>query len=272
MNKTSYLLSLLKYSIINPQAGMQLLLSKYQSWQDFRRKDSIYKYESKKLEIEEIIHLHFPNANCSVQNFKQNIWQLEDHTNNFFSKLQNETYPSKKKPYPIDYTLDNISSFFLYVLCKMMKPSKVVETGVAYGLSSMYILQALYENKKGILYSIDSVFRPWESEQLIGSAIPSYLRGNWILILGSSSQKLKKLLMSIGPIDIFFHDSLHTFKNMIFEFETAWPFIIKNGFLISDDISNNNAFYEFYSKLNLKPITMLQQADDNSFLGILRKP
>lgn len=271
MNKLTFLLALLKYSVINPLGGKELLASKYQTWQDSRRKNSIFKYESKKLDLYEAIHFLFPNINYSINDLRHNIQHLENHTRNFFNNLQNEDYPSKKKPYPIDYNLENMSGFFLYALCKIMKPSKIVETGVAYGLSSMYVLQALYENKKGALYSIDSIFRPWESEEMIGSAIPSNLRTNWNLVHGSSSQKLKKLLMSSGPIDIFFHDSLHTFKNMIFEFETAWPFINKNGFLISDDISSNNAFYEFYSKLNLEPNTMLQKASDNSFLGIIRK-
>lgn len=271
MNKLTFLLTLLKYSIINPLGGKELLASKYQTWQDSRRKNSIFKYESKKLDLDEAIRFLFPNMNCSINDFKQNIQHLENHTRNFFNRLQNEDYPSKKKPYPIDYNLDNMGGFFLYVLCKILKPSMIVETGVAYGLSTMYILQALYENKNGLLCSVDSIFRPWESEQMIGSAVPPYLHSNWNLVLGTSSKKLKKLLISIGPIDIFFHDSLHTSKNMTFEFETAWPYIKENGFLISDDISSNNAFYEFYSRLNLEAITLQQKGSENSFLGIVRK-
>ena len=272
MDKLTFLLSILKYSITNPQAFKQLLQSTYQVWQDSVKENSIYKYENKKLEIEEIIHSLFPDENYSINNFKRNIQELQDHANEFFNKLQNEKYPSKTKPYPLDYSLDNKSGFFLYVLCKIMRPSKVVETGVAYGLSSMYILQALYENKNGTLYSIDYVFRPWESEQMIGSAIPSYLRSKWKLVFGPSSKKLNELLFSLGSIDIFFHDSLHTSKNMIYEFETAWPFINKKSFLISDDVSGNNVFYEFCSKLNLDFMTLLQRTEDNSFFGIVRKP
>ncbi|MDQ1280386.1 MAG: hypothetical protein QG670_1649 [Thermoproteota archaeon] len=47
----------------------------------------------------------------------------------------------------------------LYVLCRQLKPYVVVETGVAGGMSSSYILCALEENKYGRLYSIDV---PWE--------------------------------------------------------------------------------------------------------------
>ena len=104
---------------------------------------------------------------------------------------------------------------------------------------------------------------------MIGSAIPSYMRQNWKLILGSSSEKLKKTLSTLDSLDIFFHDSLHTYKNMTFEFETVWPFITKNGFLISDDISGNNAFHDFYSKMSSEPFILPQ--NEKSFLGILKK-
>ena len=76
--------------------------------------------------------------------------------------------------------------------CKITKPKIVMETGVAYGLSTMYILQALFENKKGILYSIDSVFSPWQSKEIIGSAIPSYLCKNWKLILVRRQKNSRK--------------------------------------------------------------------------------
>ena len=58
---------------------------------------------------------------------------------------------------------------------------------------------------------------------MIGDAIPSDLRKQWKLILGSSSQKLIEVLNSLEKIDIFLHDSLHTNENMSYEFETSWP-------------------------------------------------
>jgi len=255
------------FSITNPQAGKQILRAKYQSWQDSRQ--SVVNYSKKKFQLDEIVKELFPEHLHLLEDFRKSTDKLQNHTDDFFNKLKNETYPSKRKPYPLEYTLDNKSGFFLYMLCKIIKPEKVVETGVAYGLSSMYILQALFENKKGTLYSIDSVFSPWQSKEMIGSAIPSYLNKNWKLIFGLSSKKLKKTLSSLGSIDVFFHDSLHTYKNMQFEFETAWPFVNKDSFLISDDISGNNAFHDFCSKMSLDPLIL--QQNEKSFLGIIKK-
>ncbi|HVZ62325.1 MAG TPA: class I SAM-dependent methyltransferase [Candidatus Nitrosotalea sp.] len=270
MNNLSFLTSILRYSLIHPTVGMQLLQSKYQTWCDSRNKDSIFNYGSKKNELDEILQRLFPNSEYSVSDLQKNVNDLQNHARDFFNKLQGDVYPSRRKPYPIEYTLDNTSGFFLYVLCKLLKPEKIVETGVAYGSSSMYILQAINENKKGMLYSIDYAFTPWQSKEMIGAAIPDQLRKNWKLVFGPSSQELKKLLTSLDEVDVFFHDSLHTSKNMAFEFETAWLCIKKGGYLISDDISGNNAFYKFYSKLNIEPF-ILPQKSNNSYLGIIQK-
>jgi len=43
----------------------------------------------------------------------------------------------------------------LYYLIRVIKPAIVVETGVASGISSLFILQALNDNDYGHLYSID---------------------------------------------------------------------------------------------------------------------
>jgi len=268
MNKLYFLVRLLVYALAKPKTGRQIFTAKYQSWLD--SKYSVFNYAEKKSKLGDIIKELFPEFQYSIDEFKENTNKLQNNSDKFFDQLKTEIYPSKKKPYPLEYTLDNQSGLFLYALCKIIKPEKVIETGVAYGLSSMYILQALFENKKGTLYSIDSVFSPWESKEMIGSAIPKYLRNNWNFILGPSSEKLEEILSSLGSVDIFFHDSIHTYKNMIFEFETAWHYIVKDGFILSDDISDNNAFYDFYSKMNVKPFILSR--NDKSLLGILKKP
>jgi len=215
-----------------------------------------------------------------MDDFKKNTAQLCQHALNFFEQIENKEYPSKEKPYGANSALEINSSLFLYALCKLTKPEKVVETGVAYGLSSSYILQALYENKKGMLYSVDFTYSPWHTKKMIGSLTPDHLRFRRKFVYGPSSVMLKKLLNSTGQIDIFFRDSLHTYNSMMYEFNTAWPFIKKGGFLISDDVLHNNAFFEFHSKLNLKPFLLSQKVkaissilEDSTkdYLGIIQK-
>jgi len=234
-------------------------------------KQTIQKHSANSLNLEKCLELYFPDSGFSKETLIQNTKYLELSFKDYFKKLENEKFPSKKKPYSIDYSIRNDSRLFLYGLCKIMKPDVVVETGVAYGQSSSYILQALKENNKGILYSIDNIFRPWESLDMIGDTIPQNLRKRWKLVVGSSVVKLEETLQSIKTVDVFLHDSLHTYKNMLFEYNTSWSFIKKNGFLISDDVSENNAFLDFYSTVNSSPILMTSNQNKEIFLGILRK-
>lgn len=154
----------------------------------------------------------------------------------------------------------------LYSIVRTFKPDIVVETGVARGASSAFILCALHENERGHLYSIDLPLREtsykitnqniYELEDgqkysirpdalRIGDLIPEYVKHRWTLILGDSKKRLPELLRRIGGIDIFLHDSLHTYEHMSFEYETAWPYIRKDGFLISHDVLWNTAFLDF---------------------------
>lgn len=156
----------------------------------------------------------------------------------------------------------------LYIIVRLLRPSVVVETGVASGRSSAAILQALYDNNKGFLYSIDlnqkfsgqpqeyvtnigrtefKGFIPEDKEP--GWLIPNKLKNRWKLILGDSRIELPKLVSELQEIDIFYHDSDHSYDNMIFEFRTVWPRIIRTGVIISDDIKWNNAFNDFLQEI-----------------------
>lgn len=267
MNRIRFYLSLLKYSITNPKRGANILTALQQSQYD--NKQDVHAYSIDATNVIDFLKIIFPSYEYTLSELKSQTSDLEQHFTNFFSGLEKEKYPSKKKPYPVSYSLNDQSGLLLYAICKMIKPDKIIETGVAYGVSSSYILKALAENNKGTLYSIDATFKPWESKQMIGSAIPENLRSRWKLIFGTSSEKLVPLLKSLGTIDIFFHDSLHTYKNMVFEYQTAWPYVRNEGFLFSDDILGNNAFYDF--NVNKKTRSFILSSNTNFSFGVLLK-
>ena len=45
---------------------------------------------------------------------------------------------------------------YLYAICRWYRPQVVVETGVCYGMSTLFILSALDDNQTGKLYSVDA--------------------------------------------------------------------------------------------------------------------
>ena len=97
-------------------------------------------------------------------------------------------------------------NWYLYVVCRYLKPSTVVETGIYKGVSSACILQALHDNGKGRLFSIDlpNVKSGIEgcncmedfslNGRRVGYLVPKHLEDRWNLKIGDAKQKLPELL------------------------------------------------------------------------------
>ena len=260
----SIILQIIKKSILKPGLMLELANEKAEIKDDKNHKTHTYSFDFDSIEnffLKE-------KSNVNIQDFEDELLGLEKHVEKFFNKMNDKKYPSKERPYPIDYSINSDSRKFLYILCRIIKPKNIIETGVAYGLSSYYILSALEKNRTGTLCSIDSVFRPWQSEEMIGAIIPTNLRSRWKLVLGKSNEKLLETFNKINDVDIFIHDSLHSYKNMTFEFDCAFEKISNNGIIISDDILDNDAFYDFIKDKKIKKSSIKVQ---NSGLGVIQK-
>lgn len=127
-----------------------------------------------------------------------------------------------------------------------LRPTNVVETGVARGFTTRFILEGLERNAAGHLSSIDAppLLKPEFAGQ-VGAAVLDRLRHRWSYIKGSSAQRLPELLRQLGEIDLFIHDSRHTESNVIFELDQAWTALRPGGILIVDDIDLNRGFTSF---------------------------
>jgi Methyltransferase domain len=127
-----------------------------------------------------------------------------------------------------------------------LRPTNVVETGVARGFTTRFILEGLERNGAGHLWSIDAppLLKP-ELIGQVGEAVLERLRYRWSYIRGSSAQRLPRLLSHLGEIDLFIHDSRHTEHNVRFELGHAWAALRPGGILVVDDIDLNRGFSSF---------------------------
>jgi predicted O-methyltransferase YrrM len=162
-----------------------------------------------------------------------------------------------------------LKEILLYVLIRRTGPDNVVETGVAQGVSTAFILRALEDNHAGSLVSIDLPnfssegyryrFDPDFLDQTyvkpdlgVGWLAPASLRHRWTLKLGSSEDELPRL--GNLKIDLFLHDSEHSYENMMQEYHWALNHLRPGGILASDDVSFNTAFvdllHEFRASLH----------------------
>ena len=70
--------------------------------------------------------------------------------------------------------------------------------------------------------------------------------------MGKAEELLPPLLEELGAIDLFLHDSLHTYEHMLFEFRTAWPHLNSGGLLLAHDVGQNTSFFHFIKGENIK--------------------
>lgn len=138
----------------------------------------------------------------------------------------------KKKYGPVTDVFGNI----LYAVVKSMEPTLVVETGVGMGVSTVYILSALKSIGQGKLISIDR-------GEDAGILVEPELKNNWEFLHGDTCDILPTL--DVDQFDIFFHDTDHTYKNMMFEFEWAYPRLRKGGLLMAHNTGFCDAFFDF---------------------------
>jgi hypothetical protein len=133
----------------------------------------------------------------------------------------------------------------IWFLVRQLRPAAVVETGVAHGVTSRFILEALEKNGRGHLWSIDRppIDPEWQSQ--IGVAVDDRLRHRWSYIRGSSRQQLPGLLSKLGKVDLFIHDSLHSERNVRFEMDSVWQAMAPGGAIVVDDIDVNKGFRSF---------------------------
>lgn len=155
-----------------------------------------------------------------------------------------------------------------YSLIKLLKPEVVVETGVGAGVSSWTILKAMDENGTGRLISIDLPTPNTELLPEVGYLVPQELRHRWDLRTGPSQKLLPQTLTELGVIDIFQHDSRHSYSNQLREYQTAWPYIKQGGLLVSDDVSND-ALHDASESWNREPSIIGQSKE--SPIGLVRK-
>jgi glycosyltransferase involved in cell wall biosynthesis len=152
-----------------------------------------------------------------------------------------------------------------------LRPERVVETGVAHGLTSRIILQGLERNGAGHLWSVDLPAVDSALHSQIGIAVPPDLRSRWIYLPGTSRDRLPGLLRMLGGIDLFVHDSLHTGRNTRFELESAWPFLRPGGAAVVDDIDHSLAFSVFTKRESAAKSLTARHIKGDGLWGVMIK-
>lgn len=146
--------------------------------------------------------------------------------------------------------------------------TRVVETGVAYGWSSLAALAALRETG-GRLVSVDMPYPKMGNEPFVGMVVPPDWRDRWTLIRRPDRNGLKRAIADFrGEIDLCHYDSDKSYAGRMFAYPILWRALRPGGVFISDDISDNFAFRDFFATLG-QPFAVVECRGKH--IGIARK-
>ena len=158
----------------------------------------------------------------------------------------------------------------LFDTVRLTNATKVIETGVAYGWSSLAILHAMSLNKNGTLISVDMPYPKMGNEPYVGIVLPDKLKENWHLIREPDRSGLKKAIRLIeGSIDLCHYDSDKSWWGRAYAYPLLWGALKPGGIFISDDIQDNMYFSEFVSSMAL-PYAVTKF--NGKYVGLIRKP
>jgi predicted O-methyltransferase YrrM len=157
----------------------------------------------------------------------------------------------------------------LFDAVRLTKAKCVIETGVAYGWSSLAILNAMSINDCGNLYSIDMPYPKIGNEDFVGIVVPERLRNRWTLIREPDRYGLEKAIEKIGgSIDLCHYDSDKSWWGRDYAFPLLWNALKPGGLFISDDIQDNMYFAEFVIS---KSLSFAVTKSEGKFVGLIRK-
>jgi hypothetical protein len=157
----------------------------------------------------------------------------------------------------------------LYHCVRLLKPQRVIETGVAYGWSSLAILKALSETGSGKLFSIDMPYPRKNNENDVGIVVPQYLRKNWFLIRKPDRPGINEALNEAGgQIDLCHYDSDKSWWGRHYAYPILWRSLKSKGLFISDDIQDNLYFSKFVKNNSLKFAVI---EFEGKYVGLIRK-
>lgn len=126
-----------------------------------------------------------------------------------------------------------------------LQASRVVETGVAAGWSSLVILLGM-QQRDARLWSTDLPYPYRSSEQdWVGVAVPDHLQDRWELLRGADRDTLPVALEAAGTIDLAHYDSDKTPGGASWAYGLLWEALRPGGVLLADDVGDHLAFRDF---------------------------
>ena len=190
-----------------------------------------------------------------------------NYYSNFFEEQKSYLLSAKIKEKKLKYKMGGMAHLnLIYNLNKHFLPKNILETGVAFGWSTLVFMVSKCKNSN--LTCIDLSYPTKSSNKLVGGALPANLKKKLKLYEGVDFKYLKFLYKKKKFFDFIHYDSDKSYDGRKKNYKLIWKILNKKGCFISDDISDNSAFYEFviFNKLNYYGLQF-----KNKYVGVVIK-
>ena len=158
---------------------------------------------------------------------------------------------------------------FLYYLVKHSCAKNILETGVAYGWSSLAILLAIKDTKDARLISNDMPYINMNNDAYVGCVVPENLKSKWELQRQPDIKGIPLALKKFNnSIDVCHYDSDKSYIGRMWSSPLLWDALNNGGLFISDDINDNIAFKHFCEQVNRTPVIIKHQ---EKYVGVIIK-
>jgi len=200
--------------------------------------------------------MNWCKANCIDQNEALKQLIKIDQTKEFIDLFPNEIKEAQNiaDAAPVKMGGGGAATF-IYYLVKYSNAEEIIETGVAYGWSSLAVLMAIKDNKKAKLISNDMPYINMENDDYVGCVIPEKLKDKWELQRLPDVRGIPLALKKFNnTIDFCHYDSDKSYTGRMWATPLLWSALKKNCFLVVDDINDNLAFKHFCESVNKNPL------------------
>jgi predicted O-methyltransferase YrrM len=158
---------------------------------------------------------------------------------------------------------------FIYHLVKYSGAKNIIETGVAYGWSSLAILLAIKDKEGARLISNDMPYINMGNDDYVGCVVPNQLKDKWELQRLPDVNGIPLALKKFNQqIDLCHYDSDKSYTGRTWASPILWKALGEGGYFVSDDINDNIAFKQFCESVNRTPV-IIKHID--KYVGVIVK-
>ncbi len=126
----------------------------------------------------------------------------------------------------------------LTAIIRFMRCSRCLELGTAYGMSALFLLEALAaQGRETRLTTVEGSEMLYQiASRLLESRFPGRVSCEY----GWTSHVLPRLAGNLMPVDFMFHDAGHSRQDYVGDFQAALPSLATGAVVLFDDINWND--------------------------------